>query len=91
MEDHQVQRVVEVLGHLGNLVTRQSVGAVDGLVLQVGPVDAVLRGRGGQEHRERVKHDLRDPIGSSLANFLTRWKNLLKNNSLKNLQPVWTS
>lgn len=44
VEHHQVQRVVEVLGHLGNIMTRQSVGAVDGLVLHVCPVYTILGG-----------------------------------------------
>lgn len=60
VKHHQVQRVVEVLSHLGDIVTRQSVGAVDGLVLQVCPVDTILRGRrsrdGGNEETQVVSH-----------------------------------
>lgn len=46
VEHHQVQRVVEVLGHLGHVMTRQPVGAVDRLVLQVRPVDTILKVKG---------------------------------------------
>ena len=42
MEDHQVQGVVQVLCDPGQVLPRQPVGAVDGLVLQVRPVHPVL-------------------------------------------------
>lgn len=57
VEHHQVQRVVEVLGHLGNIMTRQSVGAVDGLVLHVCPVYTILvrrRGVGGGKNKMKL-------------------------------------
>lgn len=44
VEHHQVQGVVEVLGHLDDIVTRQSVCTVYGLVLQVGPIYTILDG-----------------------------------------------
>ena len=48
VEHHQIQWVVEVLGQPGHVLTRQTVGAVDGFVLQVRPVHTVLTGREGQ-------------------------------------------
>lgn len=48
VEHHQVQGVVEVLGHLDDIVTRQSVCTVYGLVLQVGPIYTILDGETGR-------------------------------------------
>lgn len=43
MEHHQVEWVVEVLCHLCNIMSCQSVGAVYRFVLQVCPIYAILR------------------------------------------------
>lgn len=45
VEHHEVQGVVEVLRYLCHVLTCQTVGAVDRLVLQVSPVDAILHRR----------------------------------------------
>lgn len=43
MEDHNVMRVIEVLGKAGHILPRESVCAVNGLLLTVRPVHPILR------------------------------------------------
>lgn len=45
MVDDDVLRVVQVVGERHHVRTAELVGAVDGLVLPVGPEDPVLDGR----------------------------------------------
>lgn len=45
MEHHQVQRIVEMLCDFRHIVPRQAVGAIDGFILQVGPVYTILERR----------------------------------------------
>lgn len=53
MEHHHVQRVVQVLGHFHDIISCQSVDAVNGFILQVRPINVILC---GDKEKSTLKH-----------------------------------
>lgn len=67
VKHHQVQRVVEMLGHLCDVVSRQAVGAVYGFILHIRPIQAILE---NSEYQRKLFRDSDQAFECFTAPFL---------------------